>query len=91
MNCSKRFIIISVVGLVALLVIACQPIVVQPGDVAPEQEAAASMVAEEEQFVEAAMANERAFQSGEVDRIIEYYAEDAVSMPPGFPISRGKA
>jgi ketosteroid isomerase-like protein len=55
-----------------------------------QQEAAAQQMAEEEQFVEAAMANENAFQSGDVDRIIEFYAEDAVSMPPGFPVSAGK-
>lgn len=90
MNRSNRFIIISVIVLVALLVGACQPIEVQPGNVAPEQEAAAQQGVEEEQFVEAAMANEHAFQSGDVDQIIEFYAEDAVSMPPGFPISNGK-
>ena len=90
MNRSNRFIIISVIVLVVLLVGACQPIVVQPGNVAPEQEAAAQQGVEEEQFVEAAMANEDAFQSGDVDQIIEFYAEDAVSMPPGFPISSGK-
>lgn len=43
-----------------------------------------------EQFHETVMAAERAFQSGEVDKMIEYYAEDAVSMPPGFPASVGK-
>ena len=76
--------------LIALILSACQPIVVQPVSVAPEQESAAQQEAEEEQFVEAAMANENAFQSGDVDRIIEFYAEDAVSMPPGFPVSTGK-
>ena len=75
--------------LIALILSACQPIVVQPVSVEPEQESAAQQEAEEEQFVEAAMANENAFQSGDVDRIIEFYAEDAVSMPPGFPTSVG--
>ena len=44
----------------------------------------------EDQFREAVMATENAFQSGDVDRIIEFYAEDAISMPPGFPVSIGK-
>jgi hypothetical protein len=75
-----------VLVLIALILGACQPNVPQPANVAPEQEAAAQQKAEAERFVEAAMANEDAFQSGDVDRIIEFYAEDAVSMPPGFPV-----
>jgi ketosteroid isomerase-like protein len=36
------------------------------------------------------MAVEDAYQSEDVDRMIEYYADDALSMPPGFPMSVGK-
>ena len=36
------------------------------------------------------MANEHAFQFGDVDRISEFYFDDAISMPPGFPVSTGK-
>jgi ketosteroid isomerase-like protein len=79
-----------VFALIALILGACQPIVTQPESVAPEQDSAAQQKAEEERFVEAAMANENAFQSGDVGQIIEFYAEDAVSMPPGFPVSTGK-
>lgn len=56
----------------------------------PAEEATALEAAHEEKFVEAVWANENAFQAGDVDRIIEFYAEDAVSMPPGFPVSAGK-
>lgn len=45
---------------------------------------------QDEQFRETVMALEAAFQSGDVDQTIEFYAEDAVSMPPGFPASVGK-
>jgi ketosteroid isomerase-like protein len=76
--------------LIALILGACQPIVVQPVSVAPEQDAAAQQKLEEEQFVEAAMAAEHALQSGDVDRLIEFYADDAVSMPPGVPAMTGK-
>ena len=30
------------------------------------------------------------FQSGDVDRIAEYYADDAISNPLGVPVSTGK-
>jgi ketosteroid isomerase-like protein len=63
--------------------------VAQPELATPEETAAQQAVAEE-QFREAVMEVENAFQSGDVDRIIEYYAEDAISMPPGFPTSIGR-
>lgn len=56
----------------------------------PVEEANAPEGMQEEEFVDAVMATEAAFQSGDVDRIIEFYAEDAISMPPGFPVSAGK-
>ncbi len=46
--------------------------------------------AQEEKFLEAVWAHENAFQAGDVDRLAELYAEDAVSMPPGFPASVGR-
>lgn len=74
--------------MIALLLVACQPIVAQPEGVAPDQVAAQQMA--EDQFREIVMEAEYAYQSGDVDRIIAYYAEDAVSMPPGFPVSAGR-
>ena len=41
-------------------------------------------------FVETVWAYEDAFRSGAVSRIIEFYALDAISLPPGFPPSEGR-
>jgi ketosteroid isomerase-like protein len=41
-------------------------------------------------FVETALAYEEAFQAEDVDRVIEFYAPDAVSFPPGYPTSVGR-
>lgn len=43
-----------------------------------------------EKFVDTVWAYEEAFQAGEVDRVIEFYAPDAVSLPPGYPPSVGR-
>jgi ketosteroid isomerase-like protein len=42
------------------------------------------------EFVDTLWAYEKAFQAGDVDRVIEFYAQDAVSLPPGFPPSEGR-
>jgi ketosteroid isomerase-like protein len=44
----------------------------------------------EDQIREAVDAWEDAFSARDVDRLMELYAEDAISMPPGFPTSVGK-
>jgi ketosteroid isomerase-like protein len=41
-------------------------------------------------LVDTVWAHEEAFQAGDVDRVIEFYAPDAVSLPPGFPPSVGR-
>jgi ketosteroid isomerase-like protein len=43
-----------------------------------------------QEFVETALAFEEAFQAGDVEQIIEFYAPDAVSLPPGYPPSVGR-
>ena len=43
-----------------------------------------------QKFVDTVWAYEAAFQAGDVDQLIEFYAPDAVSLPPGFPASVGK-
>jgi ketosteroid isomerase-like protein len=70
-----RYIITITVLLVALAVSACQE---------------SDSQAQEDEFLEAVWAHENAFQAGDVDQLTELYAEDAVSMPPGFPASVGQ-
>ena len=41
-------------------------------------------------FLDTVWAYEQAFQAGDVDQLIELYAEDAISLPPGYPPSEGK-
>ena len=41
-------------------------------------------------FVETVWAYEEAFRSGDVSQIIEFYAPDAISLPPGYPASEGR-
>jgi ketosteroid isomerase-like protein len=45
----------------------------------------------EDQIREANAAFEDAYAAGDVERLMECYADDAVSMPPGYPASVGKA
>jgi len=79
----------SVIGLLACLVLtlsACAPVAL-PASASDTQAATSAQV---EQFRKSVLAAEEAFQSGNVDRIIGYYADDAISNPPGFPVSKGK-
>jgi len=69
--------------LVAALLAACQP-------VRSAAELQAAGPSEQEQFTKAAMGLEEAYQEGDLERTIAYYADDAVSSPPGFPSSYGK-
>jgi len=78
-----RPLFVSIVALLLSLILsAC---------IAPDAPIPLADVTQDEQFYATVMAAEHAFQSGEVDKMIEYYAEDAISMPPGFPASVGKA
>jgi len=42
------------------------------------------------EFVETLWAYEKVFQAGDVDQVIEFYALDAISFPPGYPPSEGR-
>jgi ketosteroid isomerase-like protein len=46
--------------------------------------------APQEKFVDTVWAYEEAFQAGDVDQLIKFYAPDAISLPPGFPASVGR-
>ena len=61
----------------AALLSACQPV---------RSEAALrnAALSEKEQFTKVAMGLEEAYQAGDLDRTIAYYADDAVSQPPGL-------
>jgi ketosteroid isomerase-like protein len=75
------FVVVLCLG--AGLLSACQP-------VRSEAALANAALSEQEQFTKVAMGLEEAYQAGDLDRTIAYYADDAISQPPGFPTSRGK-
>jgi len=76
--------VVGILALLAVLLLACQPI---RADLAQSQTTALS---EEEAFTQVALGLEEAYQQGDLERTIAYYADDAISSPPGFPTSRGK-
>lgn len=51
---------------------------------------ASDMEAIEQEFVDTVMAHEEALQSEDAELTASFYAEDAVSLPPGFPASIGR-
>lgn len=75
----KRY-VLAISVLLVLLLLGAYELVIAP----------VSEAEEGKKFVETALAYEEAFQSEDVDRIIEFYAPDAVSFPPGFPTSEGR-
>ena len=75
----KRYVLAITVLLVLLTLGAYQLVIV------PLAEADAG-----KEFVETVWAYEEAFQAGDVDQVIEFYAQDAVSLPPGYPPSVGR-
>lgn len=72
--------ILAISVLLVLLILAVYQLVIAPVSEADKGK----------EFVETALAYENAFQSGDVDRIIDFYAPDAVSFPPGYPTSEGR-
>jgi uncharacterized protein (TIGR02246 family) len=75
---------VLMLSLVAALMIACQPI-------RPEgAQAQSAGPSEEEQFIETALAMEAAYQDEDMERVAEFYAEDAVSHVPGLPADVGQ-
>ncbi len=69
--------------LVAAVLIACQPI-------RPVSDVQADVQSEEEAFLEVAMGLEEAYQRADLDGVVEYYAEDALSYAPGYPTDVGQ-
>ncbi len=62
---------------ILLLTTACQPI-------RPEPVHAAVAATEEQQFLAAAMGLEEAYQQNDLERTVNFYADDAISQPPGY-------
>jgi len=73
-----------VLGLIAAFLTGCQPLQPLTAD-------ASSIEAAETEFLDAVMAAEAALQSEDAVQAASYYTDDAVSMPPGFPPSYGRA
>ena len=53
-------------------------------------EGVATQMELEEEVLAAIYGYEEAFEAGDVDRLMEFYAEEVVSLPPGFPKVEGK-
>jgi len=70
--------------LVTLLATACQPI-------RPTGKLSTSAQSEEAAFTKAALGLEEAYQAEDLERTINFYADNAVSQPPGFRTDVGKA
>lgn len=82
------FILLVAVVLSGCVTVAAKPITeAQPVAVAQT----ATQAELEAQVREAIFAWEDAYQAGDLERLMEIYAEDAVSMPPDRPIIKGKA
>jgi uncharacterized protein (TIGR02246 family) len=74
--------------LVAMLALLAIVVLSGCSTTAPEQAAAAEL---EKQIEEAVWTYEEALQSGDLERLMGLYADDVVSLPPGFPKTEGKA
>ncbi len=86
--------------LVAMLAMLAIVVLSGCSTTAPEQAAAQPLAVSEEvvtqaelekQIEEAVWIYEDALQSGDVERVMALYADDVVSLPPGFPKTEGKA
>lgn len=85
-----------VVGLALLSMIILSGCMASPAAPAKETtrtvaEQAATKAELEAQVREAVSAWEDAYQAGDLNRLMEIYADEAVTMPPGVPILDGKA
>lgn len=92
----NSFKLVAVLFFLALVTISgCAQPVTEAEPAAGVEPAAAEQVATqaelEAQVREANSAWEDAYQAGDLERLMELYAEDAVSMPPNLPIVEGKA
>jgi ketosteroid isomerase-like protein len=84
---NRLFFVVAFLASLVLTLSGCTPIA-PPASASGAQAATA---AEVEQFKKAVMAAEEAFQSGDADRAMAFYADDAISNPPGYPTAVGKA
>jgi ketosteroid isomerase-like protein len=73
--------------LVSALLLACQPI--RPEAVV-QADSGTNAAEEEAQLIEAALALEEAYQNEDLERVLAFYADDALSHAPGFPTDVGK-
>jgi ketosteroid isomerase-like protein len=83
-------------ALVLMAMVVLSGCMVSPAAPAAEKEPAIAVQAAtqaelEAQVREAIWAWEDAYQAGDLDRLMDIYAEDAVSMPPNRPILEGKS
>jgi len=76
-------------ALAALVMGACQPIAPPVVQSAAPEPTALSLEAQEEQIRAASAAWDEAFNAGDVERLVSFYTEDAVDMPPGVPVLEG--
>lgn len=75
--------VVLTLWLVSALLLACQPI-------QPLAAVQASALSEKDQFIQVVMDFEEAYQQQDLARIVSFYADDAISHPPGFPTDMGK-
>jgi ketosteroid isomerase-like protein len=75
--------VVLTLWLVSALLLACQPI-------QPQSAGQASALSAEEQFIQVAMELEEAYQQKDLARVVSFYADDAISQPPGLPNDMGK-
>lgn len=75
--------------ILAVLLSACQPIVLEVPSASTEQEAS-SLAAQEAEVRAASAAWDEAFNAADLPQLMALYAEDAVSMPPNLPALEGK-
>lgn len=75
--------------LIAVILGGCQPIVFEPEGTLAQAEDDAATEAEVDAVRAASAAWDEAFNAGDLEALMELYAEDAVDMPPGFPAIEG--
>ena len=80
---TKYFRFVLTLWLIGALLMACQPI-------RPEM-AKTGAASEEQEFTKAALGLEEAYQQEDLERTIAFYADNAVSQPPGYRADVGKA
>lgn len=80
---TKQIGFIMTLWMLGVLLSACQPI-------RPMAEVQAATLSEEEEFTKAALGFEEAYQQADLERTINFYADNAISQPPGYRTDVGK-